>query len=389
MYYFIRSETTMILTGGKVMCEDFKIRQLDVEIQGEKIVKIGENLRGEKTDVSGKYILPGFIDTHIHGAYGARIGDKSTDIKKITDFEVTQGVTAIAITTGSSDFESLLCQFDAAVEANRNPSGTKIAAIHAEGPFLSKTFKGAMNEKNLISPDNEKLKMMIDRGCGLLRIITVAPEVEGAIEFIQAAARAGIAVSVGHTNATYDEAMAAFRAGATQATHTFNAMRPYNHREPGVLGAVLTTESICCEMICDYVHLHPATIQLIYKAKGADNIRMVSDSGHAAGLEISEFDVDGIKRYVKDGVVRLENGTIAGSAMTLLNGVKNLANSGIPLEDISKMVSYNPAKVLKIQAETGSLAEGKLADIAVLDGNLNVAATFINGKCVYNKSLQI
>lgn len=377
----------MILTGGRVMCEDFRIRELDVEICGDKITKIGENLAGEKTDVSGKYILPGFIDTHIHGAYGARISDKSADIKKITDFEATQGVTAIAITTASSDFESLLCQFDAAVEANKNPSGTKIAAIHAEGPFLSKTFKGAMAEKNLIAPDTEKLEKMIARGKGLLRIITVAPEIENALEFITLARDAGIAVSMGHTNATYDEAMAAFRAGATQATHTFNAMRPYNHREPGILGAVLTTEGICCEMICDYVHLHPATIQLIYKAKGADSIRMVSDSGHAAGLEISEFEVDGVKRYVKDGVVRLENGTIAGSARTLLDGVKNLAYSGIPLEDISKMVSFNPAKVLKIQNETGSLAAGKLADIAVLDENLDISATFINGKCVYNKSL--
>ena len=169
-------------------------------------------------------------------------------------------------------------------------------------------------------------------------------------------------------------------AGATRGTHTFNAMRPYNHREPGVLGAILMDPQIDCEVICDYVHLHPATVKMIYNLKGADRITMISDSGNAAGLEVEKFEVDGITRYVKDGVVRLEDGTIAGSAKTLLHGVQNLIWDGIPMEDVAKMASYNPARALGIEKETGSIAVGKLADLVVLDECLYVKATYINGK---------
>lgn len=376
----------MILANGMVMDKDFKLRCLDVEIKDEKIVRIGENLEGDDIiDVKGSFVLPGFIDTHLHGAYGTRVSDPDPDLYKITEFEATQGVTSIALTTASSDYNSLLKQIEVVVEQSKKNVGAKLAAIHAEGPFLNTKYKGAMNEKNILTPDIEKLKTMIEKSEGLLRLITVAPETENALSFIECAVSNGIAVSMGHTNATYDEAINAIKAGVTQATHTFNAMRPLNHREPGVLGAVLTSDDVTCEMICDYVHLHPATVNLIYKIKGADRINMVSDSGHAAGLDIKEFEVDGIKRYVKDGVIRLADGTIAGSAKTLLDGVKNLVEFGIPLEDVSKMASYNPARTLKMNDITGSIDVGKYADIVVLDNDYNVEYTFVNGVCEYKK----
>ena len=374
----------MILKNAEVMNSDFHLVRCDLQIKDTKIAKIGQSLTDDEVlDVSGKMILPGFIDTHIHGAFGVRISDEHPDLSKVTEFEATQGVTSIAITTAASEFHHLLGQISLAARASHKAKGAKIAGIHAEGPFISKLYKGAMNADYILSPEVEKLNQMIEAGEGLLKMITIAPEHDGAEEFIRYAIKCGLTVSLGHTNATYQEAERAILAGATQATHTFNAMRALNHREPGVLGAVLTNDTVCCEMICDYVHLHPATVQLIYKLKGVDRINMISDSGHAAGLDVTEFMVDGLMRYVKDGVVRLADGTIAGSAKTLLDGVRNLVSSGIPVEEVSKMASYNPARALKIENQTGSIAAGKAADLVVFDENLELIYTFVDGKCVY------
>ncbi len=376
----------MILANGYVMNEEFNLVKTDIEIKNGKIVNIGNDLSGmERKDMTGKYILPGFIDTHIHGAYGERISDTENCLFDFCTFEATQGVTSAAITTASSTYEDLLSQMKTAVEASKRKQGTKIVAVHAEGPFLSLKYKGAMNEKNLISPSKEQLDGLIEAGKGLLKIMTVAPEVEGCIDFIKYAVSRGIKISMGHTDATYDEARMAIDAGATRLTHTFNAMRPINHREPGILVAALTDKRIMCEVICDYIHLHPATVRMIYELKGADGICMISDSGHAAGLDISEFEVEGIKRYVRDGVVRLENGTIAGSARTLADGVRNLIKDGIPIEDVSKMASLNPAKAIGLENSIGSLKVGKIADIAVMDEDYKVIATYIDGECVFEK----
>lgn len=374
----------MILKNALVMDENFGLKELDIRIENEKIAEIGTGLAGDETlDFSGKYILPGFVDTHIHGANGIRIEDAVGDHNKMTVFEASQGVTSIAIAADTAEFSDILDQIERATVLSQKCRGAKIVAIHAEGPFLSQSKKGAMDSRYILKPDNEKLDKMIEAGKGMLKLITIAPDNEGSIEFIRYAKSKGLVVSMGHTDSDYETATAAIDAGATQLTHTFNAMRPINHREPGILGAVFENDDVKCEVICDYIHLHPAIIKMIYKIKGADKINMISDSGTAAGLDISEFEVNGVKRYIKDGVVRLADGTIAGSARTLLDGVKNLVSSGIPLEDVSKMASLNPAKTLGLDDEIGSIAVGKFADLVVLDKDLNVCKTFINGKCEY------
>lgn len=377
----------MILKNGLVMDENFKLVRADVRIHGEEIAEIGEigeDLDGcQVIDMRGKYILPGFIDTHIHGAFGSRISDKHPDLEAITRFEATQGVTALALTTATSEFSELLKQLKVAKEAAGSCRGAKIAGIHAEGPFISRKYKGAMNPEYILEPDTSKLDQMIAAAGGLLKLLTVAPENEGCLALIRHAKEKEITVSMGHTNASYEEAQSAIAAGASQLTHTFNAMRGWNHREPGVLGAAFTNDQVICEMICDYVHLHPAAVETIYRVKGADRINIISDSGHAAGLNVAEFEVDGIVRYVKDGVVRLADGTIAGSAKTVADGVKNLLRSKIPIEDVSRMASLNPATSLKMADRTGSIARGKLADLVVLDEEWNVEHTFVNGTCVY------
>ena len=216
-------------------------------------------------------------------------------------------------------------------------------------------------------------------------MITIAPEIPGASELIKYAVEKGVVVSMGHTDATYEQAILGIQAGATQCTHTFNAMRPLNHREPGVLGAVLLRPEVTCEVICDYVHLHPAAVEMIYRMKGADLIRIISDSEQAAGVDVSEFEVNGIKCYIRDGVVRLEDGTISGSAQTLLDGVRNLLRGGFSIEDIAKMSSYNPAKSLQMENVIGSIAVGKCADLVVLNEQYDVEYTFVNGVCVYRR----
>ena len=376
----------MILKNALVMDENFGLKELDIRKENEKIAEIGTGLAGDETlDFSGKYILPGFVDTHIHGANGIRIEDAVGDHNKMTVFEASQGVTSIAIAADTAEFSDILDQIERATVLSQKCRGAKIVAIHAEGPFLSQSKKGAMDSRYILKSDNEKLDKMIEAGKGMLKLITIAPDNEGSIEFIRYAKSKGLVVSMGHTDSDYETATAAIDAGATQLTHTFNAMRPINHREPGILGAVFENDDVKCEVICDYIHLHPAIIKMIYKIKGADKINMISDSGTAAGLDISEFEVNGVKRYIKDGVVRLADGTIAGSARTLLDGVKNLVSSGIPLEDVSKMASLNPAKTLGLDDEIGSIAVGKFADLVVLDKDLNVCKTFINGKCEYER----
>lgn len=375
----------MILKNAIIIDENFKRQRLDIRVCNDRIVEIGLDLRASDSnememDYSGCYILPGFIDTHIHGAYGSRISDPEPDIARITRFEASQGVTSIAITTATSLFVHLLRQLEIALEAIQGePQGAKVMGIHAEGPFINEKRKGAMNAAHIQSPSIDKFKTMMETAEGWIRILTIAPEMEGAEELIRYASACGVKVSLGHTDATYEQANQGIAAGASRGTHTFNAMRSYNHREPGVIGAVLTNPEVDCEMICDYVHLHPATVKLIYQIKGADHISMISDSGNAAGLEVDQFEVDGIVRYVKDGVVRLADGTIAGSAKTLLHGVQNLIRDGIPMGDVAKMASYNPARALGIENETGSIAVGKLADFVVLDEELQVVDTYVNG----------
>ncbi|MBQ4552698.1 MAG: N-acetylglucosamine-6-phosphate deacetylase [Clostridia bacterium] len=378
----------MILKNARVIDDRFTLRDYDLETKNGVITQIADHIEGEDVlDLRGCFILPGFIDSHMHGAMGCKLSDTNPlpDLHKITQYEATQGVTSIALGSTCSDFDHLLRQFDMAVKAAKEPHGAKIAALHAEGPFINPAKKGAMDEKFILAPARDALDQLIDRSQGLLRLITLAPEMDGAQDLISYAVSRGLTVSMGHTNATYDEACAAIAAGATQSTHTFNAMRALNHREPGILGAVLTNPAITCEVICDHTHLHPAIIQLIYKAKGADRINIISDSEYGAGMTASQIVVDGEVRYIRNGVMVLEDGTIAGSASSMLFGIQNLLRDGVPLEDVSKMASINPARTLKIDHITGSIAIGKSADLVVLNADYDVLRTYVNGTCVYTK----
>lgn len=377
----------MILKNGLILDKTFKFVKADISVKNGIIEAIGTALpdeSGKAVDCAGLFILPGFIDTHLHGAYGVDFCDIDKKFDDALLYEAKNGITALCPTTkAASANDTVNCIEHIVSEKNRNIMGAKICGIHLEGPFISRKYKGALNEEFIATPDTDTLNRFIAHGAGLIKIITLAPELPEADELIKTAVKNGITASMGHTDATLAQTLEAIACGATQSTHTFNAMRAYNHRESGILGAVLNDSRVKCEMICDFVHLNSSTINLIYKMKGSDKINVISDSCRAAGLGDGVYDFDGRVQYVENGVCKLEDGTISASCMTMLDGVKNLYSMGIPLEEISKMASHNPAQTLGIADRTGSIAAGFCADLVMMDKNLDLKFTFIDGECVY------
>lgn len=331
----------------------------------------------EILDAQGLYVLPGFIDTHIHGFYNCDFGTPGTDLTPARMELARQGTTAFAATVSTRPMADLCATATWLAEQMGAPApGAKLCGIHSEGPFISEKRRGAM------CPTGEKctvaaVEQLLDASCGILKLMTIAPERESVPEII-AALKNRLTFSLGHTDATYGEAMAAIDAGASRSTHTFNGMRPLYHRESGILGAALTDERICCEMIADFIHLDPAIVKLIYKTKGAENITLISDTGFMGGLPDGEYN----GRVVKDGICRNKEGTIAGSCFTMLRGAQNLRKLGIPLAEISVMASLNPARVLGVADTMGSIQPGACADLILCDDMLNIRSVLIDGEPV-------
>ena len=362
----------------------------DILIKDGKIADIAPvlDVPGEEIyDASGLTLLPGFIETHAHGAVGYLCSNEDIDLQAILDFEASEGITTWALTHHTMALEEFEAKLPEALAlmGDGHKGGAKIGGIHAEGPFINVAKKGAMNEKRIILPTIEAFDRMYDACKGQMKIITIAPEMEGAIEVIKHAVSKGVKVSAGHTDATYDQMLRAIDAGVTRMTHTFNACRAISHREPGVLGAALTDKRVTCEVICDFGHLHPAAVNLLYQIKGSSNFCAISDSEFAAGLKTDGIVLlDGAPRYIdrEAGVCRLENGTICGSASSLYRGFKNLLSLGIPVWEVSEMCSANPAKALGIFDETGSITVGKAADMVIVDKDLDIKQVFVDGKAV-------
>ena len=320
-----------------------------------------------------------FIDTHIHGCVGVEFASPDEDFTKARAWLASEGTTSFAATVRALDCDRTIAAIKNILkESDREVNGASVEGINLEGPFVSLKKSGVMNPPDL-ECNAESVKRLAESANGFLKIMTIAPERENAVSAIQTAVSYGVNASIGHTDATYDEAIAAIDAGASRATHVFNAMRPFSHRETGVLGAVLTDDRVNCEMICDLVHLDPATIKLVYRQKGCENITLVSDTGFMSGLGDGEFIVDGRKRVVKDGICRNPEGRIAGSWVSMLAGAKNLLKLSIPLSEVSVMASENPARALGVFDKTGSIASGKRADLIVCDKDLNIKAVFVKG----------
>ncbi len=362
--------------NGKTRC----FEQTDIEFENGLITALGALDKEDETfDAKGLFVISGFIDTHIHGCVGVEFASPDEDFTPAREWLANEGVTAFAATVRAMPPEDVInAEKGILRESKRNVNGASVEGINLEGPFVSLVKSGVMTPPD-IECNAKTVKDFADSAEGMLKIITIAPERENAIDATKMAVSCGVNVSVGHTDATYEQTVLAIDAGASRATHLFNAMRPLSHRESGVLGAALTDERVNCEMICDLVHLDAPVIKMVYRLKGCDGITLVSDTGFMSGLGDGEFIVGGRKRTVKDGICRNDQGKIAGSCVSMHVGAKNLLKLGVPLNEVSVMASLNPAKALGIADKTGSIEIGKQADLIVCDSELNIKAVFVKG----------
>lgn len=333
-------------------------------------------------DCGGLYVLPGMIDTHIHGYGGVEFAKDDGDFQPAQDMLAADGVTGFASTVRCMPMDSILSAMRNVARQMKAPkTGARVLGIHSEGPFVSEVRRGAMHPP-AVTCDVQAVERMLDAAEGHLKLMTIAPEREHAAEVIAFATANGVRCSLGHTDATYAVAEAATDAGACRVTHVFNAMRPLSHRETGILGAALTDDRLHCELIADFVHLDPAAVKLVYRAKGARRITLISDAGKMSGLPNGDYEVGGIVRTVRDGLCLDPEGRIAGSCYSMLKGAQNLRSLGIPLEEIALMASRNPAEALGVLDRVGTLEVGKAADFLLCDDNFNLHAVFIGGERV-------
>lgn len=335
----------------------------------------------EVIDGKGCYLSPGFIDIHIHGCMGYDTMDEDENaIIEISKELLKTGVTAFLPSTMTMGFDRIYGSLSNIRKAMNNNAYAQILGCHLEGPFLNEKYKGAQDGKYMMPPDFNKISSYKD----IIKIVTIAPELDGSLEFIKECRRNNIVVSSGHTNATFEEASAAIKAGASHMTHTFNAMTPLHHRSPGVVGAAMYFD-VTCEMITDNIHLHPAIQKILYSIKGDDRIILITDAIRACLLKDGEYDLGGQVVHVVGKEVRLASGNIAGSVHTMNNAVKNfIENTGAQLFKAVNMASLNPARLLGIDNKKGSIEKGKDADFVLFDENYNVKMTIINGRVVYS-----
>ena len=329
------------------------------------------------------YAIPGLVDIHFHGCMGADLCDAEPDtIKTLAEYEAGQGVTTICPATMTMSLPELhKIMANIGSYTGEGVQGAQLAGINMEGPFISPANKGARAAENIIPCDFNLFRELNGKSGGRIRLVDIAPEEPGAIEFIEAV-RDEVNVSLAHTVADYDAAMAAFQAGANHVTHLFNAMLPFHHRKPGVQGAAADAGAYV-ELICDGIHIHPAMVRAVFKLFGSDRVCLISDSMRAAGLADGDYTLGGQAVKVKGSLATLADGTIAGSVTNLMLCLKNAVhNMQIPLEAAVRSASETPARSIGIFDSCGSLAAGKQADIVLLDKELNVRQVFVGGKAV-------
>ena len=340
---------------------------------------------GQELDASGCYVIPGLVDVHFHGCVGEDFSDATPDgLQKIADFELSQGVTYICPTgmTLPEDQLTAICKTTAAHRA-KNPGGAEVVGAHLEGPFLCMAKKGAQNGDYLHAPDAEMLKRLQEAAEGSVRLVTLAPEEPGSVEFIKAAKDMGIHVSLGHTVANYDTARAAFEAGADHATHLYNAMPPLAHRDPGVIGAAYEFPHVKPELICDGIHIHPAVVRLTFDLFGKERMIIISDSLRATGMPDGEYPFGGqmIEVHGNRATILGHPETLAGSVTSLMGCLRQAISFGIPAADAVRACTYNPAQSIGIDDRAGTLDVGKEASIVLLDQkDLSIKAIIFKGQ---------
>lgn len=378
----------------RALTPEHEINDAVVLIDGEKIAVVGRRdevavpasaRRYDKREFS---IVPGFIDVHIHGAAGYDVMDSNAEaLAAITARVATRGTTSLLATTvtASEESTSKAVQAVAAWVQNAAPEraagmpSAEILGVHFEGPFISHARRGVHPEQWIVEPSISLFRRLLTAAKGTARVLTLAPELAGAAELIAEALRAGVVVSLGHTDASYAEAMAAISLGASHAAHVFNAMRPFAHRETGVLGAVLTSSGVTAELIADGVHVDDAAIRILLAAKGRQGVVLVSDGTAATGMPDGKYRLGTLEVSVVGGIVRNSEGKLAGSTLTLDRALRHMVALGIPLREALPMLTSNPARLLGLQGRKGCLAAGADADLVMLDDQLQVRGVMTRG----------
>jgi N-acetylglucosamine-6-phosphate deacetylase len=401
---------TRLLTGGRVVTPRGVLSPGWIRLAGNLIDAVGtgdppEPLAPERpaVDLRGQWVLPGFVDMHVHGGGGASFTEGTEDdARKAAEFHRAQGTTSMLaslVTAPLAELEARAAMLAALVDDGL------IDGLHLEGPFLSPARRGAQDPRYMIAPDVAVFERLHAAARGHLRVITLAPELPGAFSVIQAATRAGVTVAVGHTDATADVTMAAIDAGATHATHLFNGMRPLHHREPGAAGALLDRDEVTCEVIADGVHLHDIVVRLAARAAGPGRLVLVSDAMAAAGMPDGRYQLGSMRVTVAGGVARLQedlagpgpartaaradaiasstatpSGAIAGSTATLADVVRHAIAAGLPVPEVAAAASTTPARVLGLAGRTGALSAGLAADLVVCDDDFRPRAVMRQGR---------
>ncbi len=377
-----------IILNGEILYEGKFIKNYGI-IFNEKIEKIVSledidciNIENNYIviDAKGNYVLPGFIDQHIHGFQGVDTMDATEEAFRLMKSAlVKNGVTSFLPTTVtySEDVLNKVCEV-ARNFLNNNIGGAKVQGVHLEGPFINEKRKGAQNEKYI----GAVTERFMEKNKDVLKIVTVAPEVEG-VKALVSKYKELVNFQIGHSNANYNEAVESFKSGIKGTTHLFNAMSPLHHRDLGVVGATFT-EDCYAEIICDNIHVTKEAYEIVVKNIGIDKTILITDSMSAGGLEEGEYILGGLKVILKDNACRLLDGTLAGSTLTLNKALKNMyENTNCTLEECVKMVTKNQAEYLKLSNEVGELKVGLYSDIVLMDKKFDIKKTFVNGECVY------
>lgn len=380
------------IVNGKVFLDgSFQEKTIGVEGGCIRILPKDADLEGgaKVYDAEGKKVVPGFLDIHTHGAVGVDVNAATAEeLGKIGHFMATQGTTSwlCSVLTDTKE-QTLWCIDEFKKHKKLENDGADLLGIHLEGPFLAKEFKGAMPEHLLRDADVELLKEYQEAAEGNIRYLTVSPEIEGIVDAIPAVRDLGIVVAIGHSGADYDTSMKAIENGAASCTHIFNAMKLLHQHFPAIMGAAMESD-IYCEAICDGRHLHPGVVRLLIKTKGLDRVVAITDSIMAAGLPDGNYKLGVNDVVVVDGDAKLaSNGVRAGSTLTTGQALKNIMKfTGRPIEEVLQLLTVNPAKLIGVFDKKGSIADGKDADLVILDEENNVTDTFVRGKQVNKES---
>jgi N-acetylglucosamine-6-phosphate deacetylase len=383
-----------ILLRGQVVLPDRMLSPGFVSVEGEKIVGVSQqasemtNENQMPLDFGDAYIAPGFVDMHLHGALGKDVMDcEEESLRSIAVHQSRSGVTGFLGSTMSASMDSVLEAVGAIKKAVQQRFPSEILGVHIEGPFLSKEKKGAQDQRYIRELTENDLQRLIRAAHGVKVVISLAPEIGNNMAYISRLKKNGFIVAIGHSDATYEEAMESFQKGISHTTHLFNAMRKFDHREPGVVGAVLDTDRVTAELIADGIHVHPASLRLALACKGPEDICLVTDSLKASGVGDGVFEWGGREIEVKGPKATMkDSGVLAGSVLTLNKAVKNMIDwTRVSVNEAVNMASLNPARVLGLDEEIGSIAVGKQANLALLDRDFNVLGTVLHGAFVFEK----